>query len=70
MKANDFGWTPLHYAAYFGSSEFIKLFLENDNTSLAYERDKQGMSALHISAKRGHCDVMSAIIKKFPYTCD
>nr|POF21210.1 ankyrin repeat-containing protein itn1 [Quercus suber] len=70
MKANDFGWTPLHYAAYFGSLEVVKLFLENDNTSLAYERDKQGMSALHISAKRGHCDVMSAIIKKFPYTCE
>ncbi|KAK4539025.1 hypothetical protein RGQ29_032039 [Quercus rubra] len=70
MKADDFGWTPLHYAAYFGSLEVVKLFLENDNTSLAYERDKQGMSALHISAKRGHCDVMSAIIKKFPYTCE
>ncbi|KAK7833514.1 ankyrin repeat-containing protein itn1 [Quercus suber] len=70
MKADDFGWTPLHYAAYFGRLEVVKLFLENDNTSLAYERDKQGMSALHISAKRGHCDVMSAIIKKFPYTCE
>ncbi|XP_050271171.1 uncharacterized protein LOC126714833 isoform X3 [Quercus robur] len=70
MKADDFGWTPLHYAAYFGNFEVVKLFLENINISLAYERDIQGMSALHISAMEGHCDVMSAIIEKFPYTCE
>ncbi|KAL4653405.1 hypothetical protein ACB092_01G300500 [Castanea dentata] len=70
MKADDFGWTPLHYAAYFGNFEVVKLFLENNNISLAYERDIQGMSALHISAMKGHCDVMSAIIEKFPYTCE
>ena len=70
IKADDFGWTPLHYAAYFGNFEVVKLFLENKNISLAYERDKQGMSALHISAKKGHHDVMSAIIEKFPYTCE
>nr|POE85849.1 isoform 2 of ankyrin repeat-containing protein npr4 [Quercus suber] len=70
MKADDFGWTPLHYAAYFGNFEVVKLFLENNNISLAYERDIQGMSALHISVMKGHCDVMSAIIEKFPYTCE
>ncbi|XP_050271172.1 uncharacterized protein LOC126714833 isoform X4 [Quercus robur] len=70
MKADDFGWTPLHYAAYFGNFEVVRLFLENNNISLAYERDIQGMSALHISAMEGHCDVMSAIIEKFPYTCE
>ncbi|XP_030946342.1 ankyrin repeat-containing protein At5g02620-like [Quercus lobata] len=70
MKADDFGWTPLHYAANFGNFEVVKLFLENNNISLAYERDIQGMSALHISAMKGHCDVMSAIIEKFPYTCE
>nr|XP_023887712.1 ankyrin repeat-containing protein ITN1-like [Quercus suber] len=70
LKADDFGWTPLHYAAYFGSLEVVKLFLENNNISLACERDKQGMSALHISAKKGHHDVMRAIIEKFPYTCE
>lgn len=95
MKADDFGRTPLHYAAYFGNFEVVKLFLENNNISLAYERDTQGMtalhisderdiqdihisdeqdiqgmSALHISAMKGHCDVMRAIIEKFPYTCE
>ena len=70
MKADDFGWTPLHYAANFGNFEVVKLFLENNNISLAYKRDIQGMSALHISAMEGHCDVMSAIIEKFPYICE
>ena len=70
MKADYLGWTPLHYAAYFGNFEVVKLFLENDNISLAYMRDIQGMSALHISAMEGHCDVMSAIIEKFPYICE
>ena len=70
LKADYVGRTPLHYAAYFGSLEVVKLFLENNNISLAYKRDKQGMSALHISAKKGHCDVMSAIIQKFPFTCE
>ena len=70
MKADYLGWTPLHYAAYFGNFEVVKLFLENDNISLAYMRDIQGMSALHISAKKGHCDVMSAILQNFPFTCE
>ena len=71
LKADDFGRTPLHYAAYFDSLEVVKLFLKNNNISqIAYTLDKQGMSALHISAKKGHCDVMSAILQNFPFTCE
>ena len=71
LKADDFGRTPLHYAAYFDSLEVVNLFLENNNISqIAYKLDKQGMSALHISAKKGHCDVMSAILQNFPFTCE
>ena len=70
LKADYVGRTPLHYAAYFGSLEVVKLFLENNNISLAYEPDIRGMSALHISAMEGHRHVMNAIIEKFPYTCE
>ena len=70
LKADYVGRTPLHYAAYFGSLEVVKLFLENNNISLAYKLDKQGTSALHISAKKGNCDVMSAILQNFPSTCE
>ena len=70
LKADDFGRAPLHYAAYFDSLEVVNLFLENNNISLAYKLDKQGTSALHISAKKGNCDVMSAILQNFPSTCE
>ena len=71
LKADDFGRTPLHYAAYFDSLKVVNLFLENNNISqIAYKLDKQGTSALHISAKKGNCDVMSAILQNFPSTCE
>ena len=69
LEADNDGWTPLHYAAYFGNTEVVEMFLEN-NISLPYKMDKEGMSALHISAMRGHGGVMRAIITKCPNTCE
>ncbi|KAK7818403.1 ankyrin repeat-containing protein [Quercus suber] len=69
LESDENGWTPLHYAAYFGNTEVVKMFLEN-NISLAYKVDKEGISALHISAMRGHGGVMRAVIKKCPNTCE
>ena len=28
-EEDDFGWTPLHYAALFNDKELVKLFLKN-----------------------------------------
>ena len=43
-------WTPLHCAAYFGSTYYItKVLLEVDRY-LAYMKDAKGMTALHIAA--------------------
>nr|XP_023920741.1 ankyrin repeat-containing protein At5g02620-like [Quercus suber] len=67
-EEDDFGWTPLHYAAHFGEEELVKLFLDRD-ISLAYKQNNEGMCALHISAKRGHVDVMGMFIERCPYTC-
>ena len=67
-EEDDFGWTPLHYAAHFGEEELVKLFLDRD-TSLAYKQNNEGMCALHISAKKGHVDVMGMFIERCPYTC-
>ncbi|XP_050277914.1 ankyrin repeat-containing protein At5g02620-like [Quercus robur] len=69
LESDKNGWTPLHYAAYFGNTEVVKMFLEN-NISLAYKIDKEGMSALHISAMRGSGGVMRALIIKCPNTCE
>ena len=67
-EEDDFGWTPLHYAAHFGEEKLVKLFLDRD-TSLAYKQNNEGMCALHISAKKGHVDVMGMFIERCPYTC-
>ncbi|GMY20561.1 ankyrin repeat-containing protein [Fagus crenata] len=68
-EVDEFGWTPLHYAAHFGEEEIVELFLKT-NMSLAYKKDKEGMCALHISAKKGHVEVLKVFIKKYPHTCE
>ena len=60
------GQIPLHYAAYYGDLEAVELFLEK-TISLAYKKDKEGMSSLHISAKVGRVNVMRTLFTKFPY---
>ena len=69
VEADDYGWIPLHYAAYLGNVKVVELFLKN-NSSLAYIMDKEGMSALHISAKKGHVGVMRTLIRNCPETCE
>jgi len=39
LEAHDYGWIPLHYAAYLSNAEVVELFLET-NISLAYMKDK------------------------------
>ncbi|XP_065630195.1 protein ACCELERATED CELL DEATH 6-like [Quercus suber] len=69
VEADDYGWIPLHYAAYLGNVKVVELFLKK-NSSLAYIMDKEGMSALHISAKKGHVGVMRTLIRNCPETCE
>ncbi|KAK7851025.1 ankyrin repeat-containing protein itn1, partial [Quercus suber] len=69
LEADDFGWIPLHYAAYMGRVQVVKLFLENNN-STAYVKDREGKCAIHIAAKEGHIDVLRVIILKCPDTCE
>ncbi|KAF3434404.1 hypothetical protein FNV43_RR25507 [Rhamnella rubrinervis] len=69
-KADDFGWIPLHYAAFIGHKDLVDLLLANGNGSLALTRNKQGMSALHISAEYGHVDVIKLLMEKCPEICE
>lgn len=69
VEADEFGWIPLHYAAYFGDVKVVELFLD-ENISLAYKTDGEGMSAIHISAKKGHVNVVNKLIEKCPDTCE
>nr|XP_015876107.2 ankyrin repeat-containing protein At5g02620-like [Ziziphus jujuba var. spinosa] len=69
-KADDLGWIPLHYAAHLGKTELVELFLTEYDESLAYARNKEGMSALHISAKKGHVEVIRKLIERCPEICE
>ncbi|KAL5547347.1 hypothetical protein UlMin_007034 [Ulmus minor] len=64
-EMDNFGWTPLHYAAYIGNRDVVKLFLET-NSSLTYTKNKEGMSPLHIAAQRGCIGVIETLIQKCP----
>ena len=65
VQAEDFGWTPLHIAASIGNDKVIKLFLEND-TSPAYVKNKQGLSAFDIAAMKGNANAMKVLITMCP----
>ena len=57
-------WTPLHCAAYFGSTYYITKVLMEVDRSIAYMKDAKGMTALHI-AHRGHHWVTEDILQYF-----
>ena len=66
LQCEDSGWTPLHIASFMGNVKLVKLFLENGTSSLAYVKNKEGLSAFHIAAKEGNVEVMKELITKYP----
>ncbi|KAK3433982.1 hypothetical protein EUGRSUZ_D01258 [Eucalyptus grandis] len=63
------GWTPLHYVAHFGKVDAVQLLLQHD-TSVAYELDREGNSALHIAAFQGHIEVIDKLVTSHPDAWD
>ncbi|KAL3742754.1 hypothetical protein ACJRO7_018122 [Eucalyptus globulus] len=68
-EKDDLGWTPLHYVAYLGKVEAVRLLLQHD-TSVAYELDKAGESALHLAAFHGCINVIDELVRSCPDACD
>ncbi|XP_022720033.1 ankyrin-3-like [Durio zibethinus] len=75
LKVDDYGWTPLHYAAFLGKSNILKLFLtyESDDEkpisspdSIASIGDKEGMTILHVAAKEGRVKILKILAKLCP----
>ena len=68
-EQDKFGWTPLHYAAWLGSTELVSQYLKHDRF-VAYILDNDGESALHIAAFMGHINTIEEIIKYCSDVCD
>ncbi|KAK4855051.1 hypothetical protein QYF36_003526 [Acer negundo] len=61
-EIDDNGWTPLHYAAYYGYQQVTRTLLEFGK-SAAYIGDKyRKMTPLHLATSQGHIDITKEII--------
>uniref|UniRef100_A0A6N2LST4 Uncharacterized protein n=1 Tax=Salix viminalis TaxID=40686 RepID=A0A6N2LST4_SALVM len=73
-RTDDYGWSPLHYAAYFSGwidISAVKALLERD-VSVAYiaETTEKRRTALHIAAIQGNVNVMKEIVSRCPDCCE
>ncbi|KAM7462903.1 hypothetical protein LguiA_031024 [Lonicera macranthoides] len=66
---DSYNQTPLHYVAYLGHAELVRL-LVHENVYVAYKRDNSQNTALHIAASRGHVSVMKELTLCCPDSWD
>lgn len=57
---------PIHYAAQLGYLSILKILLADDTDRVAYAKDKEGRTALHLAAKNDHHDIIKEIMSKYP----
>ncbi|XP_021804535.1 alpha-latroinsectotoxin-Lt1a-like [Prunus avium] len=70
IAADEKGWTPLHYAAFYDRASIVTQLLEADKCS-AYMRDEADKkTALHIAGSKGHVRVMKQLISYCPDCCE
>ncbi|XAR57586.1 hypothetical protein NMG60_11025778 [Bertholletia excelsa] len=66
--AGRLGWSPLHTAASYGHTDFVKELL-NRKPELARVLDSAEWTALHLASAKGHVEVVKALVKEAPDTC-
>ncbi|KAA0063585.1 ankyrin repeat-containing protein [Cucumis melo var. makuwa] len=64
-KGDDLGMTPLHFAAFYGRIEVVKLFVEYDSSAI-YVMNNDGQSALHLAAYSGHIKILQQLVNCRP----
>ncbi|XP_059626953.1 protein ACCELERATED CELL DEATH 6-like [Cornus florida] len=66
-KADVYGWSPLHYATWFGDVSAVRQLLDLDKSVayLAAEAD-DNKTALHLAASQGHLDIMKVLFSYCP----
>ncbi|THG13291.1 hypothetical protein TEA_000164 [Camellia sinensis var. sinensis] len=67
-ETDEYGWTPLHYAAHHGNVNGVKRILEKDK-SVAYittDEEDDEKTSLYIAAARGNVRVMEELLSQCP----
>jgi len=57
---DNYGWTPLHGAAWYGYKDVVELLLANKADANAI--DKDGKTTLHWAAAAGHKDIVELLL--------
>ncbi|KAH9791134.1 ANK REP REGION domain-containing protein [Citrus sinensis] len=65
-ETDQYGWTPIHYAAYYGNYEMVNLLLEIDQSASNIANKDRKMTALHLAAGRGHARTVETILSLSP----
>ncbi|XP_006420502.2 serine/threonine-protein phosphatase 6 regulatory ankyrin repeat subunit B [Citrus clementina] len=65
-ETDQYGWTPIHYAAYHGNYWTIKLLLETDQSASNIADKDRKMTALHLAAGQGHAKIVKEILSVNP----
>ncbi|KAH9681292.1 ANK REP REGION domain-containing protein [Citrus sinensis] len=74
-ETDQYGWTPIHYAAYhgmywinrfYGNYGTVNLLLETDQSASNIADKDRKMTALHLAAGQGNAEIVDAIISKNP----
>nr|XP_048326013.1 ankyrin repeat-containing protein NPR4-like [Ziziphus jujuba var. spinosa] len=56
---DDFGWTPLHYAAHYGNTKLVELFLKQD--------DNINRTALHVAVESREAEVVKFFLQSLTF---
>jgi ankyrin repeat protein len=62
MHKDNFGWTPLHEAAYLGSTLIVDMLLQYGSD--INDVDNEGKNALYFACQEGHLGVVKLLIMR------
>ncbi|KAI9195687.1 hypothetical protein LWI28_017190 [Acer negundo] len=65
-EIDDYGWTPLHYAAYYGYRRVTSILLECDKSATCIADKSRKMTPLLLAASQGYIDIIKEIISYCP----
>lgn len=65
-ETDENGWTPLHYAAYYGHHPIVKLLVMFDPSASMIPDKQRKMTALHLAAGQGYFRITDTIMSSCP----